>query len=207
MNFNVLRLIGLAAISFASALSAQLPPPTNAPIIGARQPALSPDGIRLAFVYRGDIWVSDARGGRATPITSHLEMDSAPVFSPDGNWIAFTSKRNGNSDIYVIPAEGGGAKQLTWHSGSETPAGWSPDGKYLLFSSKRDTVNHSLFALDVNSGRTRLLTEDYATINYPNYSPDAKTVVYGRYGFPFAIKARRRRNSGCSTRRVANVAR
>ncbi len=185
MNLKLLRLTGLAALSLAWPLRAQLPPPTNAPIIGARQPALSPDGQRLAFVYRGDLWIADARGGRATPITSHLEMDSTPIFSPDGNWIAFTSKRNGNSDIYVIPAEGGGAKQLTWHSGSEVPAGWSPDGKYLLFSSKRDTVNYSLFALDVNSGRTRRLTEDYATINYPTYSPDSKTIAYGRYGFPF----------------------
>ena len=119
MNLKLLRLICFAALSFAPVAPAQLPAPTNAPIIGARQPALSPDGQRLAFVYRGDIWVSDARGGRATPITSHLEMDSTPIFSPDGNWIAFTSRRNGNSDIYVIPAEGGGAKQLTWHSGSE----------------------------------------------------------------------------------------
>jgi tricorn protease len=185
MNSKLLRLVSLLALALAPALRAQLPPPTNAPIIGARQPALSPDGKRLAFVYRGDIWVSDARGGRATPITSHLEMDSTPLFSPDGNWIAFSSKRNGNWDTFVIPAEGGGARQLTWHSGSELPSGWSPDGKYLLFSSKRDTVNFSLFAIDVSSGRTRLLTEDYATINYPTYSPDAKTVAYGRYGFPW----------------------
>jgi tricorn protease len=166
-------------------VSAQLAPPTNAPIIGARQPALSPEGKRLAFVYRGDIWISDATGGRAQPITSHLEMDAYPIFSPDGNWIAFSSKRNGNWDIYLIPADGGSARQLTWHSGTDIPYGWSPDGKYLLFSSKRDTVNYSLYALDLNSARTRLLTEDYAVINNPNYSPDGKQIVYGRYGFPW----------------------
>ncbi len=180
-----LRILALTLAALAPASRAQLPPPTNAPIIGARQPALSPDGKRLAFVYRGDLWIADARGGRSTPITSHLEMDSTPLFSPDGNWIAFSSKRNGNWDIYVIPAEGGSARQLTWHSGSDVPTGWSPDGKYLLFSGKRDTVNYSLYALDVNTGRTRLLTEDYAAINSPNYSPNGKQVVYGRYGFPW----------------------
>src|ERR1043166_4558285 len=180
MNFKLL----LAAPLLALTLRAQLPPPTNAPVIGARQPALSPDGKRLAFVYRGDIWIADSRGGRATPITSHLETDATPIFSPDGNWIAFSSKRSGNWDIFVIPAEGGSARQLTWHSGTDAPTGWSPDGKYLLFSSKRDTVNWSLYALDVNTGRTRELTEDYATINSANYSPDAKQVAYGRYGFP-----------------------
>jgi Tol biopolymer transport system component/C-terminal processing protease CtpA/Prc len=181
MRFKLLLLAPAVALT----LHAQLPPPTNAPIIGARQPALAPDGKRLAFVYRGDIWTCDAAGGRATPITSHLEMDAYPLFSPDGNWIAFSSKRNGNWDIHVIPADGGGARQLTWHSGTEVPYGWSPDGKYLLFSSKRDTPNYSLYALDVNSGRDRLLTEDYAAINNPNYSPDGQQVVFARYGFPW----------------------
>ncbi len=188
MHFKLLLLLVLTALS----LRAQLPPPTNSPIIGARQPALSPDGKRLAFVYRGDIWIADARGGRAIPITSHLETDATPLFSPDGNWIAFSSKRNGNWDIYVIPADGGSARQLTWHSGGDVPTGWSPDGKYLLFSGKRDTVNYSLFALDVNTGVTRVLTEDYATINSPNYSPDGKQVAYGRYGFPVDTSALRR---------------
>jgi tricorn protease len=175
----------LLLLLFAAAAFAQLPPPTNAPITGARQPALSPDGKRLAFVYRGDIWTCDAAGGRAIPITSHLEMDAYPVFSPDGNWLAFSSKRNGNWDVFVIPADGGSARQLTWHSGTDIPYGWRPDGKFLLFASKRDTPNYSLYALDVNTGRDRLLAEDYATINSPNYTPDGKQVIYGRYGFPW----------------------
>ena len=47
MAFRVLILLSLLAV----AGRAQLAPPTNAPIIGARQPALSPDGQRLAFVF------------------------------------------------------------------------------------------------------------------------------------------------------------
>lgn len=175
----------ISLLGVACSLHAQLAPPTNAPIIGARQPALSPDGKRLAFVYRGDIWTADSKGGRAQPITSHLENDGYPIYSPDGNWIAFSSKRSGNSDIFVIPADGGPARQLTWHSGSDIPYGWSPDGKFLIFSGKRDTANYELFTLDVNSGRTRLLTEDYAPLNNPNFSPDGRQVVYARYGFPW----------------------
>jgi tricorn protease len=146
-------------------------------------PALSPDGKDLAFVYRGDIWVAPSKGGRAMALTSHIETDSYPIYSPDGKWIAFGSKRNGNWDIYAIPAEGGAARQLTWHSGTEIPFGWSPDSKKILFSSKRDTPNYALYALDVKSLGSEVLCEDYATLNYPNYSPDGKLVVYGRYGF------------------------
>src|SRR5690348_16655638 len=77
----------------------QLTVPPAKPIIGARMPSLSPDGKRLAFVYQGDVWVVGAAGGRAMPLTLHVEMDAFPVFSPDGQWIAFGSKRNGNWDI------------------------------------------------------------------------------------------------------------
>src|SRR2546423_12731114 len=78
---------------------AQLSPPTQDPVIGARMPALSPDGKTLGFVYRGDIWTAPVKGGRAMPLTSHIETDAYPIFSPDGKWVAFASKRNHNWDI------------------------------------------------------------------------------------------------------------
>ena len=83
----------------------------------------------------------------------------------------------------MVPAEGGTPQQLTWHSGADIPYGWSPDGKNLLFSSKRDTPNYALFTVDVITLRTQKLCEDHAPMNYPTYSPDGKSVVYGRYGF------------------------
>src|SRR5262249_27510753 len=104
----------LAALAPAD-LRGQLAVPDPKPIVGARMPALSPDAKRLAFVYRGDIWTVSAKGGRATPLTMHVELDAFPIFSPDGRWIAFGSKRTGNWDIFVVPAEGGTARQLTFH--------------------------------------------------------------------------------------------
>ncbi len=174
-------LLALAAAPLQ--LAAQLVAPTNQPVVGARMPALSADGKQLAFVYRGDIWIAPSKGGRATPVTQHVETDAYPLFSPDGKWLAFASKRTGNWDIFAVPSEGGAARQLTWHSGSDLPQGWSPDGKSLLFGSRRDTPNYALYALDVKSLRSDVLCEDFAQLTYPNYSPDGKMVVYGRYGF------------------------
>jgi len=185
MNASLLNatLIVVGTLGVVSQSSAQLSTPAQQPIVGARMPALSPDAKQLAFVYRGDIWIVPSKGGRAAPLTQHIETDASPIFSPDGKWIAFASKRNGNWDIFAVPAEGGLATQLTWHSGPEIPHSWSPDGKSLLFSARRDTPDYTLYALDVSTLRSEVLCQDYAPINYPAYSPDGKTVVYGRYGF------------------------
>ena len=182
-NPLLLVTLGITLVLSLSEANAQLTPPSQQPIMGARMPALSPDGRQLAFVYRGDIWLAPDQGGRATLLTQHIETEAYPVFSPDGKWVAFASKRTGNWDIFAVPVEGGPARQLTWHSGTDIPCGWSPDGKQILFAGKRDTPNYAIYALDVATLRSQVLCEDYAQLNSPSYSPDGKKVVYGRYGF------------------------
>ncbi len=171
--------------TFVPPAVAQLTPPSRDPVAGARMPALSPDGRQLAFVYRGDIWIASSAGGAARALTQHVEAEANPVFSPDGQWVAFASRRNGNWDIYAAPAAGGAARQLTWHSGAETPQSWSPDGTKILFSGKRDSANFGIYAIDVTTLRTEMLIEDFAALSTPGYSADGKTLVYGRYGFPW----------------------
>ncbi len=172
-------------LAFVCAVPAQLTPPVPKPIVGARHPALSPDGKKLAFVYREDIWLTASTGGRATPLTSHLEIDAYPIFSPDGNWLAFSSKRNGNWDIYLMPAEGGTPQQLTWHTGGDIAFGWSPDSQRVVFAARRDPPHYGIYTVDIASLRTQLIGEDYAPLRYPALSPDGQRVVYTRNGMPW----------------------
>src|SRR5271165_5941003 len=65
-----------------------------------RQPTVSED--HLAFVYGGDIWVSDRDGQHPVRITTHQASEFAPHFSPDGKWIAFSANYDGNTDVYVV---------------------------------------------------------------------------------------------------------
>ncbi len=153
------------------------------PIHFARQPALAPDGSRLAFSYLGDIWTVDASGGTATRLTIHEAHDYAPAWSPDGRWIAFSSKREGNYDVWVMPALGGKARQLTMHSADDLVTGWTPDGKYVLFTSARETTRYpAVYAVSVETGATRLIAKDDSLLGNAAATPDGKFIACTRGG-------------------------
>ena len=111
-----------------------------------RYPAISPDGRTIVFTYKGDIFRVPSSGGAAVPLTIHEAHETNPVWSHDGQWIAFASDRFGNFDIYVMPAAGGPARRLTFHSAAELPYSFTPDDKSVLFGAARlDTAANRLF--------------------------------------------------------------
>jgi tricorn protease len=103
-----------------------------------RQPAIST--TQIAFEYGGDIWVSPLSGGEAQRITSTAAVESDPHFSPDGQWLAFSSNRSGIFQVYIVSSNGGEPKQLTWYPASSFPRSWSPDGKSIVYASSRETA-------------------------------------------------------------------
>lgn len=102
-----------------------------------RHPTINMDGSIVAFSYQGDIWTVAASGGKASRLTIHEAYESNPVFSPDGNYLAFNGNRYGNEDIFVIPTAGGTTKRLTYHSGSDQLSSW-PSKDQILFSTRRE---------------------------------------------------------------------
>ena len=164
----------------------QLPNPTAAPLVGARSLALSPDGTRLAFSYQGDVWTADAKGGRAVPVTNNVEMDDNPLWSPGGDYIAFTSNRSGNNDVYIVPSEGGTTKRLTFYTGNDTPSDWSSDGKTILLTGARDSNLAGVMTIDVATGRTKQVFLDMMGVGRPHFTPDGKGILYQRMSnFPW----------------------
>jgi Tol biopolymer transport system component len=100
--------------------------------VSGSNPSLSPDGDVLAVDadLRGnrDIWVSDLARGVTSRLTTSLDPDVSPIWSPDGKRLAFL--RSGK--IYVKDADAS-AEETVLAEVSGAPRSWSPDGKYLLY--------------------------------------------------------------------------
>jgi tricorn protease len=108
-----------------------------------RYPAISPDGQKIVFTYKGDLYVVPTSGGPATPLTFHEAHDFMPVWSKDSQQIAFASDRYGNFDVFIIAVDGGEAKRLTFHSVPEYPYSFTADNQSVIFGGVRqDDVLH-----------------------------------------------------------------
>ncbi|MDE5989893.1 MAG: peptidase S41 [Duncaniella sp.] len=151
-----------------------------------RDVRISPDGSKIAFTYKGDIFTVPANGGSATRLTSNQAYEAMPVWSPDGKKIAFTSDREGNADIYIMDANGGEATRLTFNSVAETPWAFTPDGSAVVYSAAIQDAPGSLlfpaswqtelYQVPVSGGRpVQILSTPAEAVSY---LPDGKSFVY-----------------------------
>ena len=163
-----------------------------------RQPAISKD--HLAFVYAGDIWLSDRDGQHPIRLTTHPATEFAPHFSPDGHWIAFSAAYDNNIDIYVIPVEGGQPRRLTWHPAADIVTGWSPDGKRVLFVSDREVANSrsgQFYEVPLEGGYEHKVMKAVAAQGV--WSPDGRRLAYRPYTMAYTGVSGWRQHRGGDT--------
>lgn len=145
-----------------------------------RQTDLSPNGERLVFSARGEIFNLPVKNG----IT--LNMSQTPgahergaLWSPDGKSIAWISDQTGEFEIYIAKQDGT-AKPVQLTKNSDTYIfgfQWSPDSKKLLYSDKKMRLN----VIDVETGVVTLIASS-GIGNFYNYSwaPDSRWITYVR---------------------------
>ncbi|MBB4080032.1 tricorn protease [Lewinella aquimaris] len=144
-------------------------------------PAISADHV--AFAYAGDLWVADRDGSNVRRLTIGEGRESHPVFSPDGQTIAFTGAYDGNLDVYTVPTTGGIPKRLTWHPYPDEVQAFTPDGKGVLFTSKRDVFTNrynQLFTIGLEGGEVTPL--HLPTAFQADYSADGNYLAYTPLG-------------------------
>jgi len=100
------------------------------------EPRLSLDGKRLAFAFVGsgrDIWIEEMARAVKTRLTfgsASAQSDQSPVWSPDGQWVAYTSIRGGKFGLYRKAADGSGSEEVLLEPQGQAlySADWSSDG-------------------------------------------------------------------------------
>lgn len=141
-----------------------------------QSPALSRDLI--AFGYAGDLWTVSRNGGRATRLTNGVGLESTPIFSPDGNTLAFTGEYDGNTDVFTVPVTGGIPHRVTYHPAADVAVAWTPDGQRILFRSTRESANRytQLFSVPVRGGGAERIPLPMAYQG--QLSPDGSQIAY-----------------------------
>ena len=142
--------------------------------------SLSPTGQRALFEYRGEIFTVPKENGSWRNISKSSFADRDPVWSPDGNEIAWFSDMGGEYHL-VISDQFGTTRKRTYPLPNPTfyfrPA-WSPDGKHISYT---DT-DFNIWVLNLESGKVvKADTERYAHPNRsmnPVWSPDSKWIAY-----------------------------
>ncbi len=142
--------------------------------------SIGPDAKRVAFGARGDIFTVPAEKGDIRNLTATPGIrERNPVWSPDGEHVAYLSDRSGEYEIWLKAADGKSPeKQLT--KGSETykmRMAWSPDSKYLLLND----ANMSLFVVNAKNGKIKKIDQSVsAEIHGFNWSPNSGWVTYSK---------------------------
>ncbi len=92
-------------------------------------------GNQVVFICEDDLWSVSLAGGIARRLTSNLGVVSSPRLSPDGKWLAFCGREEGQPDVYVMPADGGEMRRLTYFGTVAKVLAWLPDNHTILFLS------------------------------------------------------------------------
>jgi dipeptidyl aminopeptidase/acylaminoacyl peptidase len=108
-------------------------------------PAIAPDGKQIVFTRgwidkmrdqsRSNLWIVDSEGARVRELTNGAWRDSAAVWAPDSQRVAFLSDRGGTNQLHVLWVGSGEVAQLTHLQRAPSGIRWSPDGRWIAFTS------------------------------------------------------------------------
>jgi tricorn protease len=148
---------------------------------------VSPGGKRAVVEARGDIWTLPAEHGSPRNLTASDDAtDRYPAWSPDGEWIAYTSDAGGEYEVYLLRSDGAGSgadaqpRQLTsGHAVFFQRPVWSPDSKRLAFADHAGRV----YVHDLDANRTTEVDRDpFAGTPTLSWSNDGSWLAYTKTG-------------------------
>lgn len=127
----------LAGLTLGLALAfSSLAQTENRPLLISR---VALNQTHVAFTYAGKIWLVGRAGGTAKRLSSSPNDETNPVFSPDGQRIAYSHNNGNDWDVFVARADGSGEpRRVTMMPEDDFVTSWTPDGKEVVFETTRD---------------------------------------------------------------------
>jgi serine/threonine-protein kinase len=149
---------------------------------GASGPKLSPDGeqVLVEICARGecDIWRYEIERAIWNRVTSNGRSVTA-CWSPDGQFIAYASNRDGPPNLFVIRSDGSGQpRQITFGQSWVFPQSWSPDGKHIAVFEGRPATTGDISLIAVQDGTRTPYLETSDVESSPAFSPDGRWLAY-----------------------------
>ena len=148
-------------------------------------PDVHPDGRTVVFAGREagqptpDIWTVGLDGTGLTRLTTSPGVDQFPVFSPDGQQIAFRSNWTGTHQIWVMDADGTDQRPLTADPApkDQLPE-WSPDGSRIAYAAASPGTGLDLWVMDADGSDQRQVLADSDDTIGPAWSPDGSHLAF-----------------------------
>jgi TolB protein len=159
-------------------------------------PSFSPDGRKLVVTLGGvdgnlDIYVLDVNSRRTTRLTTHRAIDTEGTWSPDGDYIYFTSDRSGGPQVYRVGASGGTPERVTFEGSYNARPRLSPDGKRLAMV-HNDRGNYRIAVMSLDR-KDLLVLSTGRQDESPSFAPNSDILIYatrqGRNGVLETVSA------------------
>ena len=149
-----------------------------------RWPALHVD--TLVFASEGDLWRSElgADGHSGTPavrLTTHEELESHPVLSPDGKTLVFVARYESAGDLYAMPSSGGKPRRLTFENGGVAAVGWF-DADHVLYVSGNVPGPRAQRIKRLHTATGVITTLPLADANLATMGSQGQALFFNRFG-------------------------